>query len=76
MVGSTPALAQTQPADLPPPADSKKLSERLVCKTIEQIGSRVASKRTCMTAQQWDEQQRTTREDIQRTQERTFQPRG
>lgn len=76
LVCTAPAFAQTQAADKQQPADDKKLSERLVCKSIDQIGSRVSTKRTCMTGQQWEEQRRSSREDVGRTQERTFQPRG
>lgn len=42
--------------------------DRMICKTEEQIGSRLAKKKVCMTAAQWKEQRRLSRMEIDRTQ--------
>lgn len=43
-------------------------SDRIICETIKQIGSRLAAKKTCHTAAEWAEmrrQQRMTTERVQ-----------
>lgn len=76
LLGTVPAIAQVQPVPQQTAVASKKSSDRLVCRSIEQIGSRLASKRVCMTARQWDEQRRTDRENVEGSQQRSFQPSG
>lgn len=41
---------------------------RMICKAEEEIGSRLRSKKTCMTAAQWKEQRRLSRMEIDRNQ--------
>lgn len=51
-----PAVAQSQaPANAAPqaPKQSKDDDNKVICQTQEQIGSRLASKRVCMTGAQW-----------------------
>lgn len=66
----TPAMAQ-QPQQ---PEGAKKAARdpnRTICKTMEIIGSRLGSKRVCMTASEWqamEREQRATTERIQSNQ--------
>lgn len=57
------AVAQepAQPKGTPEP-------DRVICRNIAEIGSRIASHRVCMTAAQWAEQRRLQRMDTERTQ--------
>jgi len=41
---------------------------KLICETSVETGSRLARKRTCLTAAQWEEQRRQNRMDIERQQ--------
>lgn len=68
MLSAAPALAQTQAAKQAKPA--KNDPNRIICEKIEQIGSRLATKRICMTAAQWEERRRLDREDLENTQHR------
>jgi len=61
----SPAVAQQ-----PKPDDTtKNANEKLICKRQEAVGSRLAAKRVCLTAKEWDELAAANREhteDIQR----------
>ena len=72
LLSAAPALAQTQPAGAP--AAAKSNSSRIICEKVEQIGSRLASKRICMTAEQWAERRRMDREALETVQSKTYQP--
>jgi invasion protein IalB len=69
----TPAMAQ-QPQQPQQGQGAKKAARdpnRMVCKTMDIIGSRLGSKRTCMTAAEWsamEREQRSTTERIQANQ--------
>ena len=57
-------------AAAPQSADSDiKDPNRKVCETVEVTGSRLGGHRVCMTAQQWEDQRRAQREDVQRAQQ-------
>jgi len=43
---------------------------RMVCRNITEIGSRLARRRVCQTQAEWDEQQRLTRADTENRQTR------
>lgn len=43
---------------------------RRVCKTIKVIGSRLNTQRVCMTAAEWAEERRQTRQGVERLQVR------
>lgn len=72
LLGAAPAAAQAQqqppaPAisfDDQPAPKAKDDSKRVICHGEEQIGSRLASKRVCMTAAQWKEREQQTRRDL------------
>lgn len=57
---ASPALAEvvTSPAA---PAAKAKDPNRKICESVEETGSRLSSKRICMTAEQWEAQNRNTR---------------
>jgi hypothetical protein len=61
---SVPALAQTQATASPKSAAQASTADRIICRQIEEIGSRLGGKRVCMTQQQWEEQRRHTQEDV------------
>ena len=42
--------------------------QKLICKNLRETGSRLATKRVCMTEAEWAEQRRTTKEDIDKAQ--------
>jgi hypothetical protein len=63
MVASVPALAA-------PPASSDakaKDPKRKICERVEETGSRLSSRRICMTAEQWAAQNEDTRESSKRS---------
>jgi len=63
----TPAVAQNQPpanAASQAPRDSKDGENRVICHTEEQIGSRLASKKVCMTAAQWKEHEQQVHDQL------------
>lgn len=70
-----PAVAEPQapPASGQQPAKSD--SDRVICQTQEQIGSRLASKRICMTASQWKEHEQQTHQQLDQM-HTTVQPSG
>ena len=63
---ASPLVAQTaQPAAQAKPADPKS---EVICQKQEIVGSRLATRRVCMTRQQWLEQRSTDRQDIEKAQ--------
>ncbi len=46
--------------------------DRMICKAEEQIGTRLAKKKVCMTAAQWKEQRRLSRMEIDRSQSNRY----
>lgn len=50
----------------------KKDPNRMICKTEPVLGSRLAKNKTCMTAQQWEEQRRLSRMEIDRSQANNY----
>jgi len=53
----TPAVAQNQSPSLAQqaPKAPKDSDNRMICQTQEQTGSRIATKKVCMTAAEWKE---------------------
>jgi hypothetical protein len=68
----SPAMAIAQTAQQAPqaqqPAAKGPDPNEVVCQRIEETGSRIASKRVCMTRSQWADQERTDQQEIQRVQ--------
>ena len=72
MMTSVPALAA-------PPASSNvaaKDSKRKICVPVEETGSRLSSKRICMTAEQWAAQNGDTRNSGKRSDKSSGNPGG
>jgi len=67
---AVPAAAQTtiqqQPAQA---ATAKSDVNKLVCKTEETIGSRLAAKKVCLTVQQWQDRAAQDRDQLERVQQ-------
>ncbi|HEX6661200.1 MAG TPA: hypothetical protein VF067_04960 [Sphingomicrobium sp.] len=74
LFAAVPAPAQTQTAAQPAAAPKDKDPNRIICQRIEETGSRVAAKKVCMTAQQWEEKRRTDREYVEDAQQRSIEP--
>lgn len=72
LVAGAPAVAQNQPN--PPPTAKPADPDRIICEKIRETGSRLAVRRVCMTAQQWEEQRRRDRENLQDAQQRSLEP--
>jgi hypothetical protein len=54
----------------PPPASSNgKDANKMICRTIQEIGSRLNKTRACHTRAEWAELKRQTRETVQRIQD-------
>ncbi|HWJ58867.1 MAG TPA: hypothetical protein VNR68_04400 [Sphingomicrobium sp.] len=67
---TSPVPAQITFEDAPPAPAVKRLpSDKMVCRTQETVGSRLGSKRVCLTESEWKEQERLTREAVQRIQQ-------
>jgi hypothetical protein len=55
---------------------SEKRNAQMVCRPIKETGSRLSKKRLCMTREQWVEQKRIMRSDLDRAQTRRLEPQG
>jgi hypothetical protein len=63
------AIAQgTQQAQQQQPAAKADNPNEIVCEKEEVTGSRIASKRVCMTRSQWADQRRSDRMDVEKVQ--------
>ena len=69
LLSAAPALSQTNAAQRAKPAQNDP--NRIICEKIEQVGSRLATKRICLTAAQWAEKRRMDREDLESTQQKS-----
>jgi len=67
ILSAAPALAQTQDGQKPAKSDPN----RIICEKIQETGSRLNARKVCMTAQQWEEQRRRDRENLQDAQQRS-----
>ncbi|WP_338467232.1 hypothetical protein RXV95_01360 [Novosphingobium sp. ZN18A2] len=73
-----PALAASMPAMADSAKNAKKTSDsaemgksdRVICRRIQEIGSRLKSKRVCATAEQWQAIREQDRDMIERAQQR------
>lgn len=65
LVFAGPALAQTQvqPEQKAPPNKTAQ-ADRKICERVEEMGSRLGTKKVCMTAKQWEEQRRSQADNI------------
>ncbi len=66
---SVPALADSGTATTPAPTTKTAADpNRVICRKIEVIGSRLDSKRVCRTKADWDAEQAANRQDLDRRQ--------
>jgi hypothetical protein len=66
---NTPTLAQTPDQSTPAPQMKQAPDpNRMVCEKVSVIGSRLATKRVCMTQAQWLETKRHDREETEKMQ--------
>ena len=56
-------------------ADAKR-NAQMVCRPIKETGSRLSKRRLCMTREQWVEQKRIMRSDLDQAQTRRNEPRS
>lgn len=72
VLAASPATAQT-PAAQPvtakdvPPTEATDLN-RVVCRKVEQIGSRLGAKKVCLTLQEWQDRTRDDRTNLEKGQ--------
>lgn len=66
LTGISPAFAQT--AEAPAKAPKARNMNEVVCEKSEVIGSRLATKKVCMTRAEWAERRRTDRQEVDRAQ--------
>ena len=72
LIASVPALA-APPAS---PNVTAKDAKRKICVAVEETGSRLSSKRICMTADQWAAQNGDTRNSPKRSEKASGNPGG
>ncbi len=64
-----PVLAQSadpQPETAPSPTPTSGGAEKIICKQEKVLGSRVASRKTCLTQRQWRERAAQAQEELGR----------
>jgi hypothetical protein len=66
------AVAQT-PTGQQTTIDKNK-TNKVICEKVERLGSRIATQRVCMTAEEWATKRQLDREETEGVQRRTFQP--
>jgi len=69
-----PALAQTQATGQSGQGAKPKDPNRIICEKVQDTGSRVATSKVCMTAQQWEEKRRADRAYVEESQQRSLEP--
>jgi hypothetical protein len=70
LVGTSAAAQTTPTEDRTSVADPKKSDvNKVVCKKEEEIGSRLAAKKVCMTVKQWEDQAQSNREMTEKFQQ-------
>lgn len=71
LLAPTGALADSGSRD----AEAKR-NTQMVCRAIKETGSRLSKRRICMTREQWSEQKRIMRSDLDGAQSRRVEPRS
>ena len=71
MLIASPAIAQT-PTDSASRDAKKSDVNRIICQKEEQIGTRLAPKKVCLTAKEWAERAKVGREETERVQQGTY----
>lgn len=70
LVAAVPASAQVQPAPGRAVTPTANGGDRVICRSVEEIGSRLSAKRVCMTSAQWAEQRRLQAAEVEEMQRR------
>jgi hypothetical protein len=75
-VMAAPAFAQAPPASPAAAASAQKVKDpnRIICEREEEIGTRLGGKKTCRTAQEWQEWRQRNREQVDDWQRRFTSP--
>ena len=63
-----PATQSTAPANSAPPAAKTPDPTEVICERQEEAGSRLSSKRICMTRSQWADQKTQDRQQLEKVQ--------
>jgi hypothetical protein len=71
LVPPTGALADSSSSSV-----NAKRNMQMVCRPIRETGSRLSKKRVCMTREEWAEQKRMMRTDLNQAQTRRNEPRS
>jgi len=72
-----PSLALAAVSDsAAPSASSTDKGSKMICREIDETGSRLGGKRVCMTRDQWEEQKRAARSAVERAQSQQANPCG
>ena len=70
--GAAPVLAQAAPAQTPSgqpeTASARPDPKEVICEKVKEMGSRLATKRVCMTRAQWDERRLLDRQELEKVQ--------
>ena len=72
LLSAAPAFAQAQPDGQKPAKQADP--NRIICEKVKETGSRLNTRKVCMTATQWEEQRRRDRENLQDAQQRSLEP--
>jgi hypothetical protein len=59
-----------------PPQKQDKKGDGLICRDVDETGSRLSSKRICMTRDQWEASRRAAREAVSQAQMQQINPCG
>ena len=70
------ALAAVGSDSASPAAGSNDKGSKMICREVDETGSRLGGKRVCMTRDQWEEQRRAARAAIERAQSQQSNPCG
>jgi hypothetical protein len=68
------AVAAAAPVAAQTPAVRADTNERLICRSVQHIGSRLGARRSCKTQAQWDELEQATRNGVRDAQHRQVSP--
>lgn len=72
LAASTPGVASADSGKAGASGDG----QRMICRPVKETGSRLSKKRVCMTRDQWAEQKRIMRTDLNAAQTRRNEPQG
>jgi hypothetical protein len=73
---AAPASPNGQQPAQPTNAGKNDDPNRIICEKVQETGSRLNTRKTCMTAAQWVEQRRRDREAVEEAQRQRTEPSG